>query len=227
MIEIRNLCKSYGRHQAVKSISLSLPDSMVTALVGPNGSGKTTLLKCLLGLVFPDSGEIVTGSGAGYMPQVPLFPKNLRVSEILRTLSIMEKADAVFQERLLEELDMRKFESRYFGELSGGMKQKVNIVQCFGMDRKAYVIDEPTASLDPHMSLYLKNLIRERKKGGASVLFTSHIMSEVEEIADSVALLVDGHLILHETPEEILKKSGARDMESALHSFWMKAENRV
>lgn len=227
MTEIRNLCKSYGKHQAVKSISLSLPDSRVTALVGPNGSGKTTLLKCLLGLVFPDSGEIETDSRAGYMPQVPLFPKNLKVREILRTLSVMEKKDPVFQSRLLEELDMRKFEDRYFGELSGGMKQKVNIVQCFGTDRKIYVIDEPTASLDPHMSLYLKNLIKERKRGGASVLFTSHIMSEVEEVADSVALLVDGKLIFHETPDEILKKSGAKDMESALHIFWLKAGNSV
>ncbi|HNM05688.1 MAG TPA: ABC transporter ATP-binding protein, partial [Leptospiraceae bacterium] len=189
--------------------------------------GKTTLLKCLLGLVFPDSGEIQTDSRAGYMPQVPLFPKNLKVREILKTLSVMEKKETVFQSRLLEELEVGKFQDRYFGELSGGMKQKVNIVQCFGTDRKTYVIDEPTASLDPHMSVYLKNLIRERKRGGASVLFTSHIMSEVEEVADSVALLVDGRLILHETPDEILKKSGAKDMESALHVFWLKAGNHV
>jgi Cu-processing system ATP-binding protein len=158
----------------------------------------------------------------GYMPQTPLFPQNLKVKEILEILETLEKKKPIFKEKIKEELEIEKFENKFFGELSGGMKQKVNILQCFSSEKKLYIIDEPTASLDPHISFYLKNLLKERKTMGSSILFTSHIMSEVDEIADRVVVMVEGKLILHETPGEILAKSKASNMEEALRSFWMK-----
>ena len=220
MIEIQNLSKTYKKNAVIRNLNLQIQEGLITALVGPNGSGKTTLLKCILGLTFPSKESRLLLAGLeylkqnelyeiGYMPQIPLFPQNLKVKEILEILETLEKKNPVFKERIKEELEIKKFESKYFGELSGGMKQKVNILQCFSSEKKFYIIDEPTASLDPHISFYLKNLLKERKTMGSSILFTSHIMSEVDEIADRVVVLVEA-------------KSKASNMEEALRSFWMK-----
>ncbi|HRG73479.1 MAG TPA: ABC transporter ATP-binding protein [Leptospiraceae bacterium] len=233
MIQIKNLTKTYKKNTVIRNLNLEIQEGVITALVGPNGSGKTTLLKCILGLTFPSKESKVLLAGLeylkqnelyeiGYMPQTPLFPQNLKVKEILEILETLEKKNPVFKERIKDELEIEKFENKYFGELSGGMKQKVNILQCFSSEKKFYIIDEPTASLDPHISFYLKNLLKERKTMGSSILFTSHIMSEVDEIADRVVVMVEGKLILHEAPIEILAKSKASNMEEALRSFWMK-----
>lgn len=233
MIQIQNLSKTYKKNNVIRNLNLEIQEGIITALVGPNGSGKTTLLKCILGLTFPDKGsKLLIGnveylkkdsiSEIGYMPQVPLFPFNLRVREIIQILETLEKQNPIFKEKLKLELGIDKFENRYFGELSGGMRQKVNILQCFSTPKKIYIIDEPTASLDPNISFYLKNLLKERKANGSSILFSSHIMSEVDEIADRVIVMVEGRLILNETPSEILAKSKAPNMESALRFYWMK-----
>jgi Cu-processing system ATP-binding protein len=238
MIQVQNLSKTFRRNTVIRNLNLEIEEGLITALVGPNGSGKTTLLKCILGLTFPDAGSKLLIGGVeyagqneiseiGYMPQVPLFPQNLKVREIIEILQTLEKKETIFYEKIKIELGLQEFENRYFGELSGGMKQKVNIIQCFSAPKKIYIIDEPTASLDPHISFYLKNLIKSCKANGSSILFTSHIMSEVDEIADRVIVMVEGKLILHESPSEILAKSNALNMESALRSFWMKEGNRV
>ena len=233
MIQVQNLSKSYRKNTVIRNLDIDIHEGVITALVGPNGSGKTTLLKCILGLTFPDEGTKILLAGVeylkqkeindiGYMPQTPLFPLNLKVKEILTILETLDKKDPIYKSKLIEELEIDKFENKFFGELSGGMKQKVNILQCFSSQKKFYIIDEPTASLDPHISFYLKNLLKERKTMGSSLLFTSHIMSEVDEIADRVIVMVEGKLILHETPNEILAKSNSANMEAALRSFWMK-----
>jgi Cu-processing system ATP-binding protein len=233
MISIQNLSKTFKKNTVIRNLNLEIQEGLITALVGPNGSGKTTLLKCILGLTFPNKESKLLLAGLeylkqeelyeiGYMPQTPLFPQNLKVKEILEILETLERKNPIFKEKLKQELEIDKFENKYFGELSGGMKQKVNILQCFSSEKKFYIIDEPTASLDPHISFYLKNLIKERKTSGSSILFTSHIMSEVDEIADRVIVMVEGKLILHETPSEILAKSQTSNMEAALRSYWMK-----
>lgn len=238
MIQISNLTKSFRKNTVIHNLNLEIREGLITALVGPNGSGKTTLLKCILGLTFPNSNSKILLSGfeylgkngikeIGYMPQTPLFPQNLKVKEIIQILKNLEEKETIWEEQIKKDLDIHLFENKYFGELSGGMKQKVNILQCFSSNKKFYVIDEPTASLDPHISFYLKNLLKDRKKNGSSVLFTSHIMSEVDEIADRVIVMVDGKLILDETPKEILAKSNSSNMESALRSFWMKEANNA
>ncbi|HMV43332.1 MAG TPA: ABC transporter ATP-binding protein [Leptospiraceae bacterium] len=238
MIKISNLSKSFNKNKVIHNLNLEIKEGLITALVGPNGSGKTTLLKCILGLTYPDKESRVLLSGfeylnkngikeIGYMPQTPLFPQNLKVKEIIQILKNLEEKETIYEENLKDELEINKFENKYFGELSGGMKQKVNILQCFSSEKKFYIIDEPTASLDPHISFYLKNLLKERRKKGSSILFTSHIMSEVDEIADRVIVMVEGKLILDETPLEILNKSNTTNMESALRSYWMVGVNHA
>lgn len=211
---------------------MEIPTACVFALVGPNGSGKSTLLRCLMQLTYPDDGGTIhirgmdIRSGAnyraqlGYMPQVPLFPRNLTAREIIGYLEALAGGGAPHRDRLIRDLGMESFLDRPFGEFSQGMRQKVNLLQCFMFDHPLLVIDEPTAALDPPMAWYLKNLIRERRSAGGTILFTSHIMSEVEELADNMAVLVDGRVVLKDTPEAIKSAAGDASLEAAVRHFW-------
>ncbi|MBE7412408.1 MAG: ABC transporter ATP-binding protein [Leptospiraceae bacterium] len=235
MIVIKNLSKTFNGNKVISDFSLAIEENRITALVGPNGSGKTTLLKCILGLTFPDPNSSIEKDGIkissieeevhkeiGYMPQTPNFPKNLKVTEILDIFKRIDSAPPDYMLELMGDLEIWKFENKLFGELSGGMKQKINILQCFGFRKKLYIADEPTSSLDPHMSYFLKSLLKKRKESGASIIFTSHIMSEVQEIAEKVCLLVDGRLVLHETPSNILSMNNASNLEEAMRMYWEK-----
>ncbi len=231
MIRIKNLSKTYGKRPALREVSLEIRQGSLFALLGPNGSGKSTLLKSLLGLVVPDPGsEIHVGSLSAledssyrdlmaYMPQIPAFPANVKVGEILDLLESLT-GEAPFREELVRELGVDRFLDRTFGHLSQGMKQKVNIVQCFSLRRDLIVIDEPTAGLDPGVAFFLKGLIRKRKREGATVLFTSHIMAEVEELADSMALLQEGRRILATSPGALKEERGASTLEEAIRHYW-------
>ena len=232
MIDIDNVKKAYGDAVVLKDIDLHITAPAVFALVGPNGSGKSTLLKMILGLVIPDSGQVrfngvevndenkAMKKHIGYMPQVPSFPRNLRVREIVDFLDGLNGGAPVHHDKLMKDLEISVFYDRYFGDLSGGMKQKVNILQCFRSDKSLYILDEPTVSLDPHMAYYLKNLVKERSKTGQSFVFTSHIMHEVEDMADEMALLVEGKIRLAKKLSELKSEFGDRSLEESLREYW-------
>ncbi|MCB1144453.1 MAG: ABC transporter ATP-binding protein [Leptospiraceae bacterium] len=226
MIKIENLNKSYNNHKVLKDISLDISEGLITALLGPNGSGKTTLIKSILQLRYPDSGKISNPDGnffdtpIGYMPQIPNFPENLKIREIIDIVSRLEKRKPEDLEYLLDEMKMESMYNKTFNELSGGMKQKVNILQCFSFRKKIYILDEPTSSLDPGMTYFFKNLLKRKKEENCSIIFTSHILSEVQQLADKLVLLVEGKLLFHGTREEALKKYNRDDLEEALRSFW-------
>lgn len=235
MITIRNLSKKYREQTVLDGVSLEIPAGRIFALLGPNGSGKTTLLKSILGLVHPETGgeiifEGVPVAGAveykrriGYMPQAPKFPPHLKVSELVGLLEELRQTAGPRKEELLGGMQMGSFWEKPFGELSGGMAQKVNILQCFMFDLPLLILDEPTAGLDPHAAFYLKQLIREKRSAGASVIFTSHIMSEVDELADQMAFLVNGKIVTLTSPETLKGREGIASLEEALHRLWDKA----
>ncbi|MBI2343588.1 MAG: ABC transporter ATP-binding protein [Deltaproteobacteria bacterium] len=232
MITIRNVRKRYRKQTVLNDVSLHIPAGEIFALLGPNGSGKTTLLKLLLGLVHPDgsgtmhiAGASIVGERAyrrqiGYMSQWPQYPPHLTVCELITLFAQLRNAKGVHTEALLEEMQMRAFWQKPFGELSGGMAQKVNIVQCFMFNHALFILDEPTAGLDPHTAFYLKRLIRERKKSGATLLFTSHVMSEVDALADHMALLVDGTVSVVTSPAELKQAHHTTSLEEAVHHVW-------
>jgi Cu-processing system ATP-binding protein len=226
MIQIKNLSKSYNKIKVLDDISLDIKDGEVSALLGPNGGGKTTLIKSILGLRFPDSGIILKNSDTltkipiGYMPQIPNFPDNLKVIEIMEIIEKLESIPPFDKEYLIDSLNMSLILTKRFCELSGGMKQKVNILQCFSFRKSIYILDEPTSSLDPEMSYFLKYLIK--KKENTTILFTSHILSEVQELAGRIILLVEGKLLFHGTGTEAIKKYNKTNLEDSLLSFWEK-----
>ena len=229
MIEIRALTRSFrGGKKALDAVDLDIPAGEIFALLGPNGAGKTTLIRCLIGSVIPDSGQIRIGADdpqsgerakIACMPQTPSYPAWLTPRDLM---DFLEKIDgpAPRRQQLEQELGVVSFQDKPFGTLSHGMKQKVNIVQCFGFTRKLSIIDEPTAGLDPGTAWKLKELVRERQKEGGTVLFTSHVMSEVEELASSMGMLVEGKLLFTGVPSEFIKEKGATRLEEAVRIYW-------
>lgn len=223
-LSIKGLEKKYGKNSVLHGIDLEIPKASTYALLGPNGSGKTTLLKSMLGIVKPSFviSFDVDKANVGYMPQQPNFPQNLKVRELLDLIKTLRKKEAIYEKYLLAEFDAEIFQEKLIRELSGGMKQKVNIIQAFMFEQSLFLLDEPTLGLDPHQTFVFKNLIKERCNYGSTVVFSSHIMSEVEELASTVALIVEGKIYLKDSPCVIKKMSNSRTLEEALHNFWNK-----
>ncbi len=230
MLKIQKLNKTYQKHSVLKNIELELNNNNVVALLGPNGSGKTTLIKTLLGFVIPDDGSelflydkkveynLSKYLNVGYVPQTPYFPNNLKVKDLVDYLKSFEKSSTENLEQLIEDLNIMNFLNKKISELSGGMKQKINLLQCFMTKRDIYILDEPTASLDPYHSVYLKKLIKILKPNSL-IIFTTHILNEVEELADQMYILIDGELRFKENPKNFILSKNASNLEEALSNI--------
>lgn len=205
MIDITGLTKDYGRLRVLQGIDLRIQPGRVTAIVGPNGAGKTTLIKMILGLARPGGGEMsvdgarVNGDCAyrariGYMPQMARFPENLTGAELLGMLKDLRGPEARLDEELIARFDLAPQLGKPLRTLSGGTRQKVNAVAAFLFDPAILILDEPTAGLDPVSSSVLKDKILADRERGKTFILTSHIMSELEELSDDVAFLLDGRM---------------------------------
>ncbi|EMK01029.1 ABC transporter, ATP-binding protein [Leptospira sp. B5-022] len=225
---VRDLTVQYGKSLAVKGISFDAEKGNILSLIGPNGSGKSSVLKSIVGLVKPSRGKIEfktkeEGYGIskiGYMPQAPLFPKNVKVSELVDFLKRLEPSDPKEFRELFDLLGLKDYENVKFGSLSGGTKQKVNILQCFSARKPVYIVDEPTASLDPYISNLLKEILLRKKKEGALLVFSTHILTEVEEIADRFLLMSEGSLLIDDSPENFVKSKDRGNLQNTLMEFW-------
>ncbi len=214
MITINNLEKSFGKLKILKGVNLFLEDGQVYAFLGPNGSGKTTLLKCLLGLVKPDKGEIIINGhqvkkdwkyreAIGYLPQIARFPENLKVSELFRLIKDMRKEN-VDEMELIRYFGLEASLDKKLKNLSGGMKQKVNAILAVMFDPKILIMDEPSVGLDPTSHIKLKEVILQKRREGKTVLLTTHILSDVEELADQIIYLMEGKILFQGSPEELM-----------------------
>ncbi|NDK55795.1 ABC transporter ATP-binding protein [Pontibacter fetidus] len=214
MITIENLRKSYGKLQVLKDINVSFGAGRVISIIGPNGSGKTTMSKAILGMVLPDSGDIkVNGesivkkhayrSQIGYMPQIGRYPENMKIRQVIDMIRDIRKDVKQADEELIGLYGLKDMYEKRMGSLSGGTKQKVSAALAFMFNPQILILDEPTAGLDPISAEILKSKILKEKKKGKLILITSHIMSEVEEVADEVMCLVDGQVKFHETIADI------------------------
>ena len=225
-VEIRGLRKRFGRLQVLDGIDAVLASGRATAIVGPNASGKSTLIKCVLGLVRPDAGECrVLGqpSGSdpeyrrriGYMPQGAPLPENLTGREVLSLLRGLRPAEPV-DEDLLHRFRLDTQLDKPVRTLSGGTRQKLNAIVAFLFRPALIVLDEPTAGLDPLASALLKDQVQTSVRAGATALLTSHVMSEVEELADEVLFLVDGKSHFHGSLEGLRHLTGEQRLERAV-----------
>jgi Cu-processing system ATP-binding protein len=227
VIRVNGLTKRFGRLQVLDGLDLEIPAGRVTAILGPNGAGKTTLIKSMLGLVRPDGGEIrvgetrVNGDGAyraaiGYMPQIPRYPENLTVREILHMIKDLRGRFDDLDEELVEVFELRSQFEKPFKALSGGNRQRVSAALAFLFRPEILFLDEPTAGLDPIASSTLKDKILRERRAGRTVVLTSHVMSEVEELADSVVYVLEGRVYFEESVAGLIAKTGEANLERAM-----------
>jgi Cu-processing system ATP-binding protein len=226
MIQVKNLTKSFSKLKVLDGINFTVDQGGIFAILGPNGSGKTTFLKILLGMVIPDSGTIVFDgkdiygshqyrNRIGYLPQIARFPENLKVSEIISMIGDI-RGEAFEPDSLVKSFGLEGFLDKTLGNLSGGTRQKVNIVLTFMFDTPVIVLDEPTAGLDPVSLIKLKELITREKSKGKIILITSHIMHLVEELADEVVFLLEGKIYFKGSLTQLKSQTNTKDLEHAI-----------
>ncbi|RME68254.1 MAG: ABC transporter ATP-binding protein [Verrucomicrobia bacterium] len=226
MIEIEKLQKRFGRLEVLKSLDLSIPRGGIHAVLGPNGSGKTTLIKSILGMVVPDAGSIriagepVVGEwkyrdNISYLPQIAHFPANLTVRELIRMIRDL-RARPARDEALIRHFRIEPFLDKRLGHLSGGTRQKVNLVLAFMFEADLVLLDEPTSGLDPVSIVRLRELLAREREAGRTIIVTTHIMSLAEEIADEVIFVLEGRIHFQGTLTEIRNRTGQATLETAI-----------
>ncbi len=229
MIEIKGLDKFYKKNHVLKDVHLNINDGGIYAILGPNGSGKTTLIKSIIGLVIPQAGEInINGSpiskthlyrnDISYLPQIANFPDNLRVRELIDLIKDIRNQEAL-EKPLIEIFKLENELDKKLRNLSGGTKQKVNMVLAFMFDSPILILDEPTTGLDPVALAKFKKIIIQKKEEGKTILYTTHIMSLVEELSDEIIFLLDGKIYFKGNLNQILKESGQETLENAIASL--------
>jgi len=227
MIKVNGLTKSYGKLPVLKRIDLHLQQGTVYAIVGPNAAGKTTLIKTILGLTKADAGtieinnQLVNGDCSyrnhiGYMPQIAKFPENLTVKEILRLVRDLRNNPEQTDDQLIGEFKLQSELHKPVKNLSGGTRQKLSAVIAFLFQPSILILDEPTAGLDPISSSTLKDKIIQEKNNNKTVIITSHIMSEIEELCDYIIFLLDGLIYFQGSKEMVHKHTQQVNLERAI-----------
>ncbi len=234
MIEITNLHKRFGKLTVLDGLDLEIKSGGIFAILGPNGSGKTTLIKSILGMVIPNSGEIKIDDRSvlkqwkyrnqiNYLPQIANFPANLAVKELIAMVKNLRPKESNDKD-LIKLFSLEPFLDKKLGNLSGGTKQKVNIVLTFMFDSELIILDEPTTGLDPISLICLKDIIQKEKSKGKTILITTHIMSFVEEVADEIVFLLDGEIYFKGTAKNLKSQTNQPDLEHAI-AHLMKKDN--
>jgi len=226
MIKIENLNKKFGKLVVLENLSLNIKEGGIYAILGPNGSGKTTLIKCLLGMVIPNKGNIyvnnksilnkwVYRNNLNYLPQIANFPSNLTVAELIKMVKDLRPKSSN-ETDLINLFGLNDSLNKKLGNLSGGTKQKVNLVLTFMFDSELIILDEPTTGLDPIAHIHLKNLIKTEKENGKTILITTHIMSFVDEMADEIVFLLDGKIYFKGSVKNLKKQTNNSNLEHAI-----------
>jgi len=223
VLEVRGLRKRYGRVVAVDGVSFSAGRG-VHGLVGPNGAGKTTTLKSIVGLVVPDAGEVLFNGvdllsprgwrlrgEIGYVAEVPVLPDDYVVVELLEELALVEGLDRLSARRearrVLEEVGLDRLADRKVRGLSKGERKRLYFAQALLQQRSLYVLDEPFSGLDPEAVAWARSLV-SRLGREATVLLSSHLLREVEELAGSVTIIYGGRVLFSGALEELARMAG-------------------
>ena len=224
LVRVAGLSKQYYGQPVLSNVSFDIAPGEVFGYIGPNGAGKTTTLKILAGLITKFDGE-VTVAGAhvikerakahaliGYLPQSAGFQNWRTVESALDTLGALSGVpDEVRKRRIPELLDrfgLAGARTKKVKELSGGMTQKVGLIQALLHEPALLVLDEPLEGLDPPTRNLLKDIIRERQRAGTTVLFSSHILSDVEDVADRVGILHGGKIVTSGSLRDLMTSFG-------------------
>ena len=232
MIDIKGLTMKYKNGKGVSNISISVQNGEVKGLLGPNGSGKSTTMRSLMGFLIPSEGILqVEGIDTlenpidakkiiGYLPGDPQLPQNLNSKTLFKLGADMRSHSTDYAMELAEKFELEIDQS--LKELSKGNRQKVALILALLHKPKALILDEPTSGLDPFHQRTFFEIIKKFAEDGASILLSSHIISEVEKVADSMAVLKDGSKVYDETYETFSNqaKEDGEDLEDAFFKFY-------
>ncbi len=227
MIRIENLQKKFGKLQVLKGVDTQFNPGDVVSVIGPNGSGKTTIIKSILGMVVPDKGNILFDNNSiandfdyrkhiGYMPQIGRYPENMKMGQLFKMMIDLRKSKDVPDEELLQAYQLPSMYDKQMRTLSGGTTQKVSAALAFLFNPSVLILDEPTAGLDPVAAEILKAKILKAKSQGRLVIITSHIMSEVEEMADKIMYLYEGKINFYKTIAQLKTETGEEKLSRAI-----------
>lgn len=221
MLRIENLTKKYGNFTAVDNLSLEIQEGEIFGFVGPNGAGKTTTLKMIATLLKPNAGKISINDldvsanikearkNIGYMPDFFGVYDNLKVDEYLEfyadVAGITEDKNKTIDE-LLELVDLSHKKGDYVDSLSRGMKQRLCLARSLIHNPKFLILDEPASGMDPRARVQMKEILRELKNMGKTILISSHILPELSELCTSIGIIEHGKIVISGTVDEIMKK---------------------
>ena len=217
-IVLNELTKHYGKHRGINNLSFSVNQGEFFGFIGPNGAGKSTTIRTLMGLIRPTGGSAsifdldchskasVIARDVGYLPSENSYYANMKVRELLQYTAALYGMDCKTKMKELADrlnLDL----SRKIADLSLGNKKKVGIVSAIMTSPKLIIMDEPTSGLDPLIQQAFYDILKEENSRGATVFFSSHVLSEVQKLCDRVAILKEGQLIGIQSIKE-LRESG-------------------
>lgn len=233
MIVVKNICKNFGNINALKNVSFNIKEG-VLALLGVNGAGKTTLIRIITGYLVPNEGEVLINGknieedrlqilqNIGYVPENNPIYQDMTAYEMIKISADIwnvNKDDFINNlKELVNELDISKVINQKISTLSKGYKRRVAIAASLIHKPKILVLDEPTDGLDPNQKFVVRKFIKEYSKNNI-VLISTHIMEEVEALADNVVILNKGEVILNATPQELKKKTKDNDLIKAFYEI--------
>ncbi|WP_342558883.1 ABC transporter ATP-binding protein [Metasolibacillus sp. FSL K6-0083] len=220
MIELQEVVVKYRKGRKIGPVTYQLTSGKIIALVGENGAGKSTIMKLIMGQLPVDSGTImgIPKGKVRYMPDDLNFPTTLKVGEIIELLGKLKGITKESQNEILKRVDLFDHKNSFTSELSKGMRQRLNFAQSLLGECDVYILDEPTNGLDPYWINRVKSILNEEKNKGQLILYSTHLLSMVEEIADEVIFIHNGKILASGNISN-LKLQYA---ENSLESIWMK-----
>jgi Cu-processing system ATP-binding protein len=227
MISVQQIHKKFGKLEVLKDFNLEFESGKSYALMGPNGSGKTTLIKIILGMVIPNSGDIlvkgksIKGNFAyradiGYMPQIGKYPDNIKIGQLFSMMQDMRPEIKEYDMALAKEFGLMDMLDKPMRTLSGGTRQKVSASLAFMFGPDILILDEPTAGLDPIAVEILKNKIIQEREKGKLILITSHILSELDELTNHAIYIHEGKIFFNDSTESLKEITGESKFTTAI-----------
>ena len=224
LVSFKDVSKVYWGNRGLHNLTLDLREGEIFGYIGPNGAGKTTTMKVLVGLINKFQGELTLAGHRlpaeknkvhqliGYLPQGVSFQRWRTVDNALRAFGLLSGLENSELDKLipywLDRFELGQWRERKVRQLSGGMMQKVGFIQALLHKPKLLVLDEPLSGLDPASRLLLKDVIRDLRDQGTTIIFSSHILSDVQDVADRMGLISEGHLRVTGTLEDLKRHIG-------------------
>lgn len=213
-IQLQQVTKKYKNGRGIEEVSFELHPGKITALVGANGAGKSTIINILTNQLKPDSGDILrTTTDVRYMPDDIDFPDTLTAEEIIRFLGELKKVPVSKQIELLDKVGLKDARNLKIGQFSKGMRQRLNFAQSLMGESELFILDEPTNGLDPYWIARLKAVLKEERDKNQIILFSTHLLSFAEEIADQVILIHHGRILAKGEIKQLLEENNCTTLE--------------